>query len=680
MELFGKRGLRLGLRERYALGISALLLLVFGAFAWVFHLQLKDWFIVQTHAQTRAVMGQIEAAREYVKDVLRPKMYSLVPPDAFIVEAMSTSYVTREIMERFGRWNPGYRYKRATLNPRNPVNRASPFEERMIRDFQQHPQRTTWSGIVSIEGNSFFVRMHPIRMEKGCLRCHGDPKDAPAELLERYGPQGGFGRKLGEIAGLDTLYIPVDVALSRIRASTLGLFLIGLGMLLVLALGVNLLFHHQVISPLRTMLAHFKAVAEGREELGKPLVIGRGDELEELAHGFNQMAHQIQRAHGQLSSYAETLEELVEERTRLLHETTAAKEMLQAVFDGISDPLALMDPRGKVTMMNRAFLQEARIRSGKEGLPCHRVRFDRDRPCEGCPLYETEELQGPTSLELKGPDGEDYELHFYPIRDEEGVLKEIVYYCRKITQQKAMERQLLLADKLSALGQLSAGVAHEVNNPLGVILCYTNLLKRQLKGHEQALEDLAVIERHAIHCKEIVESLLHFARTTETRRRPTRIEEVIQEVLSVLEPTFSKASVEVTRSFDPAVPELVIDPEKMRQVFMNLLLNAQQAMDGTGGRIHIQTTLASRERFVELRIQDSGRGIPFHVLPRIFDPFFTTKPPGQGTGLGLSVCYRIMEEHGGRIQVEETGPNGTTFVLTFPIEEVSLEGSDPDRR
>ncbi len=241
----------------------------------------------------------------------------------------------------------------------------------------------------------------------------------------------------------------------------------------------------------------------------------------------------------------------------------------------------------------------------------------------------------------------------------EGTLKDI-------TLRRMMDSRLQQAEKLASLGQLSAGVAHEINNPLGLILGYTQLILKEAGRDTQAFEDLKVIEKHTMNCKKIVEDLLQFSRSMETTKKPSDVNDLLSGVLRVLRGNFAKDGVEIEETLAPGLPEVTMDSEKMEQVFMNLLINARQAIQG-GGAIRVGTHRTSGPRPVVIRVSDTGCGIAEEIMPRIFDPFYTTKPTGKGTGLGLSVSYGIVQDHGGEIEVESAPGRGAVFTVRLPL-------------
>jgi PAS domain S-box-containing protein len=239
-----------------------------------------------------------------------------------------------------------------------------------------------------------------------------------------------------------------------------------------------------------------------------------------------------------------------------------------------------------------------------------------------------------------------------------------------ITERVALETQLAQADKLSSIGLLAAGVAHEINTPLAVISSYAQMLAKQLRGDPRADERLGPvldkITQQSFRAAEIANGLLNFSRTSTTEFRSTDLNQVIRDTLSLLEHQFKTAQILLDLDLAGELPPIHGNPGKLQQVFLNLLLNAKEAMPG-GGRLRVATLLNGH---VEAVISDSGSGIAPEHLKRIYDPFFTTKNiPGdrRGTGLGLAVSYGIIQEHAGKIHVESAVGAGTTFHLEFPL-------------
>jgi PAS domain S-box-containing protein len=232
-----------------------------------------------------------------------------------------------------------------------------------------------------------------------------------------------------------------------------------------------------------------------------------------------------------------------------------------------------------------------------------------------------------------------------------------------ITQRTRLEQQLLQTEKLSSLGLLAAGVAHEVNTPLAVIANYIQILAKQLPEEDPRHKLIEKIVKQTFRASEIVNHLLNFSRTGGAEFQHVDINQVIEETLSLLAHPFRTARVQVIHNLESDLPAVLGSGNRLQQVFLNLFMNARDAMP-SGGMLEVRTFASNGS--VEIEVTDTGSGISRDNLARIFDPFFTTKSTGRGTGLGLSVSYGIVKEHAGKIEVHSTPGQGTSFRLEFP--------------
>ena len=278
-----------------------------------------------------------------------------------------------------------------------------------------------------------------------------------------------------------------------------------------------------------------------------------------------------------------------------------------------------------------------------------------------------------------------WKIHDSTLRDKRAVQdahRKLVYVnqnLEKIVTERTealaqSEKQMAQADRLASIGQLSAGIAHEINNPLGIILGYTQLLLRNEGKGSQQHDDLKTIEKHVRHCKTIVEDLLDFARSSPTQQAEISIHDTLDEVLDFIQHHGNLKGIDIERNYDTRMPLLMLDEKKIKQVLINLMMNAHHAV-GPSGTIQLETRFDAVHHQIAVRIKDTGHGIEKKNLSRIFDPFFTTKPTGEGTGLGLSVSYGIIKDHDGDIIVESEPGRGTTFTILLPA-PVQSKGSD----
>jgi len=250
----------------------------------------------------------------------------------------------------------------------------------------------------------------------------------------------------------------------------------------------------------------------------------------------------------------------------------------------------------------------------------------------------------------------------YLIDQLEANLRELERFQREL--QSAQE-QLIQSEKLASMGQLAAGVAHELNNPLGSILLYAHLLLKDTSRDDPHWSDLKLIVGETTRCKHIVSGLLDFARQRQLALQPTDLNALVDECLTRMAHQLGAGRVTVVRAYDPELPRIAVDPAQLGQAVLNVCGNAVDAMP-RGGQLTITTRLADDGRAVQLAVADTGRGIPAEHLSKIFSPFYTTKPSGQGTGLGLAITYGIVKMHRGSIGVTSQVGVGTTFTITLP--------------
>jgi two-component system NtrC family sensor kinase len=245
-----------------------------------------------------------------------------------------------------------------------------------------------------------------------------------------------------------------------------------------------------------------------------------------------------------------------------------------------------------------------------------------------------------------------------------------------ITERKNLQEQLIQSEKMAAVGQLISGVTHEINNPLTVVMGYAEVLLSEPNLDKGARKALQAIYDESNRCKKVVQNLLSFARKHSPDREYAYINEVLERTLSLKEYDLRKNKVEVIKNLEMKLPALMVDPNQIQQVFLNLINNAEQAMAENEGKrqLVIESRIKNGENrinpgceVIEISFSDSGPGISSKNLKKIFDPFFTTKPVGKGTGLGLSVSYGIIKEHGGEIYALSEEGNGATFIIELPM-------------
>ncbi len=246
-------------------------------------------------------------------------------------------------------------------------------------------------------------------------------------------------------------------------------------------------------------------------------------------------------------------------------------------------------------------------------------------------------------------------------------------YRRLLVERNMLQDQLHRSSKVAFMGELAAGIAHEINNPLGIILGFVQDILDEIPLNDPLIEPIKIIEKETARCVNVVKNLLDFARLRPPERIPVDIVELLESSIVLLTPRIKKNKVSIKRNFEMEPPSIKVDPQLIQQVFLNIMINAVQAMPDAG-ILALGISLAHKSRspepgdWIRISISDTGKGISENALQHVFDPFFTTKG-SKGTGLGLSVCQRIMEDHKGKIEIESRKGAGTICNLYFPIKD-----------
>ncbi|HWR02695.1 MAG TPA: DUF3365 domain-containing protein [Humidesulfovibrio sp.] len=801
------------LQTKFLAGQGLLMALMVGFFALTLNLHLERLMEAEAREKAALILSQVEAVQGYVRATLRPAMYRLLPEDQFVLEAMSTSYITRGVLSDQNLAREAFTYRRVGVGARNPDYEADEREQAYIARFEAEPTLVRMEQFVEINGEQHFITARPQRFEEACLRCHGDPDEAPRELIDRYGATRGFGREVGQLAGIDLVRLKVQRDVGGIRDATFSfavLFAVGI---LVLFLVIQGFFHRLVVQSLRRVTGVMRRLFPEEAKEAAALPTGE-DELEDILHGFEAFAQHLRQARQDLSDYAATLEDTVAARTGAItrlaedrradvalfvallnslnesqnkhqmlaaalgltakrfgasragyacvlgasdyaswpegtasptspgdlpedwHDLVAAGEprltprawyipvqtsgtsrgllclfwdsrqeksvrladlaraigqqlgiamenldaldgllrqndLLSSIFEGIDDPLLLLDTGGAVLLANSPARELAAQISGASAVPGGHG-FDGLRGH----LERATGSGGNGEFELALPGGNRiFEASLYPIPQPGGGVRNVASL-REVTAERRMEGQMRRNERIVAVGQLAAGLAHEINNPLGVIRCYAELLQTS-QQEPQAQADLEIIMRHTDQARRVVRDLLDFARPRPAEPGPSDLAAVAAATLEVLRPRGKNSQTQLSLEAAPGLPLVAAGSEALEHILTNLVMNALDAVAAKteGGKVQVRLLPPADPEepdgpaaMVELLVADNGPGIAPEHLDRVFDPFFTTKEVGKGTGLGLAVVYSLARDLGGSIEVENNPGGGALFRVFLPAD------------
>lgn len=370
--------------------------------------------------------------------------------------------------------------------------------------------------------------------------------------------------------------------------------------------------------------------------------------------------------------FSRGLEKLVDARTRALKRS---EEKYRLLIESAEDFIFTLDESARLTSVN-SFTANF-FGSDAEQLTSRSLAdlFDEDVARRNIKAVKQVYATGRSvreEIEIRSVDPPVWlSANYMPLKNEAGQLSAVLCIARDITENKKLQRQLVTTEKLAALGTLAAGVAHEINNPIGVILGFCDLLIRKQAPGSQAFEDLKIIERQGLHCKDIVENLLSFARDRDVSEETTDLNQCLDEIIKVARHSIERKAVTVKTDIARRLSRVRGDSRQLQQVFLNLMNNAVGAMP-QGGVLTIGAYSEKGLRRTVIQVSDTGCGIPEGDLERIYEPFYTTKPEGEGTGLGLFVSYGIINSFGGSIHCESRvaeragDKSGTTFIVKLP--------------
>jgi signal transduction histidine kinase/HAMP domain-containing protein len=453
-------------------------------------------------------------------------------------------------------------------------------------------------------------------------------------------------------------------------------------------LAVNWLFLHK----LRTIQQGAEAVEKG--DFTYKIPVKSNDEVGALARGFNHMARTLQ-------SVFEELEDKNRQLTEQFRLASRSQKEWQETFDCITDSVAVIDADCTILRANKAFRETFKEwmreyfslpQNGAINKKCDELFGT----CllSDCPHKISVQDRRPTTREIYGRQtGKVFEVSIFPYYSSAEDFLGSVAIVKDVTEKKENELKLVMTERLAALGEMASGIAHELNNPLATIAVSTEALLNRVKkeniGSILFETYLRIIEDEVNRCKNITTSMLSFVRRTDNGKKGVNINEALDKTIEMVTFQGRLRDVVYLRNFEPEMPEVLGNENELRQAFLTIIVNALDAM-GDRGALTIQTgaipAIPALERsgrlnaeggdggFVFIKISDTGSGIPPHLITRIFAPFFTTKAEKGGTGLGLPIAKKIIDENGGKIEVASEEGKGTIFTVTLPVSQSRNSG------
>ena len=554
-----------------------------------------------------------------------------------VEEAFRDMKTINAVKEEFGEVKPEW----TTDHLDEKVNKARGVDTAQFRQaFEDF--RKDWNGgevsyIDDSGGERLFTYLLPIEKKAKCKTCHAS-EDARGILVIR--------------TSLTDMYEILRSGrnqwiLSGILAISIGGFLL------------SLLIKRSITGPIKKNVEVIKRIADGKAEISERIKVQEPNEIGYLASAFNSML--------------DSLEKRAEENKKLFELVIKSKEEWVATFDAIQDLISIHDADYRILKINKALARK--FNSTPEeliGKRCYELLYCRHEPKHMCPHSRTLATGEIADAEVDDMVFEGaYKVTTFPVFNNEGRVWASVHVSRDITHEKMLREQLLHAEKLSSLGKLVAGIAHELNNPLMGIMGFSQILM-DTPG-EKKLDDikdkLRKIYHESLRTAKIVQNLLTFARAKKTEREYHCINDIIKHTIELREYSLKANNIKVALELEEGLPRTMVDLFQLQQVFINIINNAEDAMVSAKGRGTILIKTRKKRNKVEISFKDDGPGISREIIHKVFDPFFTTKDVGKGTGLGLSITHGIVTEHGGTIDIASAEEGGAVVTVELPIVE-----------
>lgn len=349
-----------------------------------------------------------------------------------------------------------------------------------------------------------------------------------------------------------------------------------------------------------------------------------------------------------------------------------------ALLDAIPDVILLLEPDLKIAWANKSAAKEFSAElSELTGRSCYQLWRGRSEPCDGCHVLRTFENGAAAEEERKSLDGRILDSRSYPITDANGRVRNAILIVSDITERAAMQAEAIRTSHLASLGELAAGIAHEINNPINGIINYAQIISNGSPKGSKENEVAGRIIREGNRISGIVRGLLSFARERREEKLLCDIGGILQDTIDISGAQVRKDGIRITVSFDGSIPGVIANPQQLQQVFLNLISNSRYALNRrfpAGHKdkkieISVKRVVIDGSPLLRIVFADRGCGIPPIILGKVLDPFFSTKPSGEGTGLGLSISHGLIKSHGGRLSVESEEGLFTNVVIELPAQD-----------
>ncbi len=405
---------------------------------------------------------------------------------------------------------------------------------------------------------------------------------------------------------------------------------------------------------------------------------------EEIKKAKDELEIRVEQRTFELKKTNEQLREEITERRRIEEALRESEnkfrnlsEQFNVLLDAISDNLLLLSPDLKIKWANKAAACGFDKKSSElAGQYCYQMCCHLTSPCEDCPAIKSFISGREEAIQILTSEGKFWDLRVFPMKNEAGGVENIIEVARDISERVKLQAETMRTRHLASLGELAAGVAHEINNPINNILNYAQILIDEFEKERRDNDIARRIIRDSDRIATIVRSLLSFARVKKEEKIFVSLNEILSDTFALTTAQIRKEGIHLRMDLPSDPPEIFAHPQEIQQVFLNIISNSRFFLNKKYPESHkekiievsCEETKIDDNKFIQIVFYDSGTGIPAHILDKVINPFFTTKPNGTGTGLGLSISHRIITDHGGKLTVDSVEGEFTRITILFPLE------------